>query len=84
MDDARPLAEDGLRIALAHHGDTSLPTAMAWRARARLRMAEQRDGEARADLDQTRATFERMGKGGEAYLPMLDVLYGILDARAPR
>ena len=84
VDDARPLAEDGLRIALAHHGDTSLPTAMAWRARARLRMAEQRDGEARADLDQTRATFERMGKGGEAYLPMLDVLYGILDARAPR
>ena len=81
VDEARPLAEDGLRIALANHGDTSLPTGIAWRARARLRIAERRDAEARADLAATRAVFERLGKGGEAYLATLGPLLEVLDRR---
>lgn len=79
--EAEPLAEEGLRIALAHHGDTSMATGMAWRARGRLRIAQRRDAEARADLAEARAVFERMGQGGEAYLPSLDPLLEALDQR---
>ncbi|MBX3691763.1 tetratricopeptide repeat protein [Dokdonella sp.] len=80
--EAEPLAEEGLGIAKAHHGDTSLATGTAWRARGRLRIAQHRDAEARADLAEARAVFERMGRGGEVYLPTLDPLLKELDARA--
>ncbi len=84
VDEARPLAEDGLRIALANYGDTSLPTGIAWRARTRLRIEEHRDAEARADLAAARAVFERLGKGGETYLQTLDPLNAALDAGRQR
>lgn len=84
VDEAEPLAEDGLRIALASYGETSLPTGAAWRSRAQLRIAQHRNAEARSDLDQARAVFERMGKGGEVYLATLGTYYETLDARDKR
>ena len=83
-DDAEALAQENLRLALAHHGDASLPTGMAWRARGNLRVAQNRDAEAREDLEQARAVFERMGKGGEVHLAAVAGLIGRLDERAEK
>lgn len=82
--EAQPLAEEGLRLALAHHGDSNLVTAMAWRARGHLRAAQYRDTEAREDLEQARAVLERMGKGGEAFLADVEGTLRLLDERVER
>ena len=79
FDQAQPLAEEGLRLALAHHGDASLVTGMAWRVRSNLRAARHQNAEARADLEQARAVFQRMGKGGKVHLASLDDLSRLLD-----
>lgn len=83
FDDAEPLAEENLRLALAQHGDTSLATGVTWRARGNLRAARHRYTEARADLAQARAVFERMGQGGKTYLESLETLEQLIEARAP-
>ncbi|MBN8482305.1 MAG: protein kinase [Xanthomonadales bacterium] len=84
LDEAQRMADAAVRVADANFGDSNLVTGVAYRARARVRVAQHRDAEARADIATAKAVFGRLGKASEAYLPSLVPLLNELDARTTK
>ena len=80
--EAEAMADTAVRVADANFGGTSLVTGVAYRARARVRIAQHRDADARSDIATAKAVFSRLGKASEAYLPSLVPLLDELDKRA--
>lgn len=78
--DADALAEDAVRIGQEQFGADSVFAGAGLRARARVRLAQGRRDEARADLDRAQAVFVAMGAGGESQLASLTRVRAQLDA----
>ncbi len=79
--EAEPLAEDAVRIGHAHFGDANGFTALGYRARANVRLAQGRRDDARADVARAKAIIGTLGKIGEAYLASLAPLIDKLGER---
>jgi len=74
FDDAEPMAQAALDIAQADYAGNKLLLGSAYRARARLRQAQGRGGDARADLAKAESAFKAAGNGGTGYLRQLEPL----------
>ena len=78
--DAAPLAQAAFEIAHERYANNKILVGTTYRARANVRLAEQRRGEARADLEQALALFGAAGKSGEAYIRLMTPLREKLGA----
>jgi serine/threonine-protein kinase len=79
--EAEPLAQSALEIAQERYAGNAILVASSYRARARVRLAEQRDNDARADLEHATALFNGAGKGGEGYIRLMEPLRKKLGVR---
>jgi len=74
LGEAEPLAQTALDIAQSDYADNTLMQGSVHRARARLRYAQGRVDEARADLREAVSAFGAVGNGGMGYLRQLEPL----------
>jgi len=79
--DADAMAQAALDVAETDYAGNRILLGGACRARARVRYAQGRVGEARADLDRATGLFVAAGKGGEGYLRLMQPLRRDIDAR---
>lgn len=81
MQDAEPLAQEALEIALKDYPKNVKLLGSAYRARATLRLAQNRDAEARADLEQATTLLQTTGRAGAAYIRLMDPLRARLEKK---
>lgn len=70
-DEAAALAQAAVDIAQKDYAGNKILLATTYRARAQVRLSEQRRTDARSDLAQATALFQSAGKGGEAYIALM-------------
>jgi hypothetical protein len=68
QDEAAPLVEEALRLALQISGNASRDAGIGYRQRAQLRAAQQRTDEALADLRTAEDIFLAMGANGRSQI----------------
>jgi serine/threonine-protein kinase len=79
--DADTMAQAALDVAEADYASSKTLLGGACRARARVRLAQGRIADARADLERATDLFVAAGKGGEGYIRLMEPLRGEIEAR---